>query len=159
MQISSQALTTAIKKKFSKSWRYTKSGWKSTIFQKFIIMVEQISNPDISWCRFKTIAELFSSSFLEAKNRTGSKFSNFVSVGAGNCDFEVSMAKNLVDTGFKDFIFECLEINPVMLERGKEIARENGVLDNHAFCGSWFQYLDSRQKNTTALWLIKRCTT
>jgi SAM-dependent methyltransferase len=95
---------------------------------------------------FKTIAEFFSSGFLEAKNRTGSKFSNFVSVGAGNCDFEVSMAKNLVDTGFKDFIFECLEINPVMLERGKEIARENGVLDNMRFVEADFNTWTANKK-------------
>ena len=30
-------------------------------------------------------------------------------------------------------IFECLEINPVMLERGKAIAKENGVLSNMRF--------------------------
>lgn len=82
---------------------------------------------------FKSIAEFFSFNLMEAKSRTGSKVANFVSVGAGNCDLEVSVAKNLVDAGYNDFIFECLEINPVMLERGKVIAKENGVLSNMRF--------------------------
>ena len=83
--------------------------------------------------KFTSIPEFFSNHLLEAKNRTRSKFSNFLSVGSGNCDLEVSVAKNLVDAGFKDFILECLEINSAMLKRGKEIAKENGVLDNMKF--------------------------
>jgi O-antigen biosynthesis protein len=81
----------------------------------------------------KSIDDFFASNFLEAVSRTNSVIANFVSVGAGNCDMEVSVAKNMVNAGFKDFVFECLEINPAMLERGKEIARENGVLDNMRF--------------------------
>ena len=45
----------------------------------------------------------------------------------------MSIAKNLINAGFKDFIFECLEINPAMLERGKEIAKVNVVLDHMLF--------------------------
>ena len=82
---------------------------------------------------FSTIAEFFSSNLLAAKDRTCSAVAYFVSVGAGNCDLEVAVAKNLVNAGFNNFILECLEINPVMLERGKEIAKENGVLGNMRF--------------------------
>ena len=82
---------------------------------------------------FESIAEFFSKSLLEAINRTGSNVANFVSVGAGNCDLEVLVAKGMLDAGLNDFIFECLEINPVMLARGKEIARENGVFNNMRF--------------------------
>ncbi len=82
---------------------------------------------------FNTVDEFFSSNLLEAKNQTGSTSANFVSVGAGNCDLEISVAKKMVNSGFSDFIFECLEINPVMLERGREIARENGLLNNMRF--------------------------
>lgn len=82
---------------------------------------------------FSTIAEFFSFNFLAAVNRTESTTARFVSVGAGNCDLEVTIAKNLVDSGFSGFTFECVEINPVMLERGKEIAQENGVLSQMRF--------------------------
>jgi trans-aconitate methyltransferase len=54
---------------------------------------------------------------------------------------EVAVAKNMVDSGFYDFIFECLEINPAMLERGKE----NGVLNNMRFVeadfNTWQPYI------------------
>jgi len=46
---------------------------------------------------------------------------------------EVTVAKNLINAGCNNFILECLEINPAMLERGKKIAEENGVLDNMRF--------------------------
>ncbi|MDH4483041.1 MAG: glycosyltransferase [Rhodoferax sp.] len=82
---------------------------------------------------FSTIAEFFSSNLLAAKYRTSNEIANFVSVGAGNCDLEAAVARNLVNAGFNKFTLECLEINPVMLERGKEIAKENGVLGNMLF--------------------------
>jgi SAM-dependent methyltransferase len=82
---------------------------------------------------FGTIAEFFSLNFLVAARRTHSSTARFISVGAGNCDLEVAVAKNLVNAGFNNFTLECLEINPVMLERGKAIAKENGVLNNMRF--------------------------
>jgi SAM-dependent methyltransferase len=87
---------------------------------------------------FNSIDEFFSTNLLVAKNRTGSVVANFISVGSGNCDLEVSVAKKFVNAGFYDFIFECLEINPVMIERGKEIAKENGVLSNMRFVNDDF---------------------
>lgn len=80
-----------------------------------------------------SIVEFFSSNLLNAKNRTGNTIAHFVSIGAGNCDLEVSVVKKMIDAGCRDFIFECLEINPVMIKRGKEIAEENGVLKNMHF--------------------------
>jgi len=82
---------------------------------------------------FTSIAEFFSSNLLVAATRARCTMAYFVSVGSGNCDLEVSIAKNLLKAGFNDFVLECLEINPVMLERGKQIAKENGVLDNMDF--------------------------
>ena len=89
--------------------------------------------PIIQEAGFNTIAEFFSSNLLAAKNRTNNAIANFVSVGAGNCDLEVAVVKNLINAGLINFTLECLEINPVMLQRGKEIAKENGVLENMRF--------------------------
>jgi ubiquinone/menaquinone biosynthesis C-methylase UbiE len=82
---------------------------------------------------FKTIEEFFSSNLLTAAKRTGTRKAHFVSVGAGNCDLEVLIVKNLVSAGLNNFTFECLEINPAMLDRGRENAEENGVLNNMSF--------------------------
>jgi SAM-dependent methyltransferase len=46
-----------------------------------------------------------------------------VSVGAGNCDFEIALAKSLLTRSISNFHFECLEINPSMLMRGKHLAQ------------------------------------
>ncbi len=82
---------------------------------------------------FKTIAEFFSSNLLASVKRTGSARASFVSVGAGNCDLEVAVAKNLSNAGLFNFTIECIEINPVMLERGIELASENGLSNNMRF--------------------------
>lgn len=64
---------------------------------------------------------------LRAARRTGSPRPRFVSLGAGNCDAEVRIAQALVAEGLTDFALECLDINPVTLDRGREMAREAGV--------------------------------
>lgn len=51
----------------------------------------------------------------------------FVSIGAGNCDTEVRVAKLLVARGLGDFVIECVELSPAMLERGRDLARAEGV--------------------------------
>jgi len=49
------------------------------------------------------------------------------SIGAGNCDTEVRLARALVDAGQLDFAIECLEINDAMRERGAALAAAEGV--------------------------------
>ena len=56
-----------------------------------------------------------------------------LSIGAGNCDTEVRIAKQLLDKGYKEFTIECLELNPNMISRGKELAKAEGVIDHLIF--------------------------
>src|SRR5262245_58737870 len=42
------------------------------------------------------------------------------SLGAGNCDTEIAIAKQLLAIEVKNFRIECLDVNPHMLARGKE---------------------------------------
>lgn len=51
----------------------------------------------------------------------------FVSIGAGNGDVEIDIAKLLIDMGLTDFTIECLEYNPSMLERGRAEAQVQNV--------------------------------
>ena len=53
--------------------------------------------------------------------------SRFVSIGAGNCDTEVRVAQALRAQGYANFVIECLELNPIMLDRGRELARGEGL--------------------------------
>jgi len=44
----------------------------------------------------------------------------FLSIGAGYCDTEMRVARMLRDMGLRQFRFECLELNPHLLERARE---------------------------------------
>ena len=78
------------------------------------------SNPDQFFARY------LHQSFLS----DGSGPTRFASIGAGNCDTEIRMAKMLSDLGLSDFTIECVDINEAMLHRGKHSAIENGVSRN-----------------------------
>ena len=56
-----------------------------------------------------------------------------LSIGAGNCDTEVSLAKSLCDSGLQDFKIECMDINEAMFKRGKALAANQGVADKIVF--------------------------
>ena len=77
--------------------------------------------------------EFFSSNLLISAKRTGCSVANFLSIGSGNCDLEISIAKQLVDSGFDNFSLECLELNPSMLARGKQRAEDYGVSEKMIF--------------------------
>ncbi|MGK7932472.1 MAG: class I SAM-dependent methyltransferase [Microcystaceae cyanobacterium] len=57
----------------------------------------------------------------------------FISIGSGNCDTEVRVAKRLKEKGLQNFCIECLEINPVMLKRGHELATKEGIIEHLSF--------------------------
>lgn len=75
------------------------------------------SNPDEFFAHFLAL------SHADATARPA----RFISLGAGNCDTEVRVARLLRDRGIDDFVLECLDINPHMLERGRELARAADV--------------------------------
>lgn len=53
----------------------------------------------------------------------------FVSLGAGNCDLEIDLARTLRSNGY-DFILDCFDLNSSMLERGR-LAAEHAGLSSH----------------------------
>jgi SAM-dependent methyltransferase len=53
-----------------------------------------------------------------------------VSIGCGNCDMEARLARQLLDKGISNFTIECMDINEVMLQRGREHAANLGVGDH-----------------------------
>lgn len=68
--------------------------------------------------------------FLKLRNLIGDSPNSFVriaSIGSGNCDLEVELAKKLAAHGHQDFVFDCLDINPDMLDRGSRLAEAEGV--------------------------------
>ncbi len=76
---------------------------------------------------FYSINEIYVHYMQEACQRLYGKTMRFVSIGAGNCELEVDLAMRLSSSGVKNFVFECLDINPDMLQRGQQLATEKKV--------------------------------
>jgi ubiquinone/menaquinone biosynthesis C-methylase UbiE len=82
-----------------------------------------ISHPDDLF-----VEHMFNSvSSCEVKNPV------FISIGSGNCDTEVRIAKRLREKGLRGFCIECLDLNPNMLMRGREEAVKEEVIENMSF--------------------------
>lgn len=81
------------------------------------------SNPDEFYMRY--IAQL-------ARSTTQS-ICNILSLGAGNCDTEVRLSELLAASSCHNFVFHCLDINPQMLARGEQLAREQNLTSHFVF--------------------------
>jgi SAM-dependent methyltransferase len=75
------------------------------------------SNPD----------QLFAKHLHESAARRGVATPAFLSIGAGNCDTEIRVSRLMRDAGLSEFTIECLDLNPAMLARGREMAEREGV--------------------------------
>jgi SAM-dependent methyltransferase len=56
-----------------------------------------------------------------------------LSLGAGNCDAEVQLARLLIERGIHNFVFHCLDLNAQMLARGAALAHESDLDTHFAF--------------------------
>ena len=81
---------------------------------------------------FRNAEELFAKYLALAARRAGGA-PVFLSLGAGNCDAEIRTSQLLRDAGLTDFVIECLELNPRMIERGREMAAGSGVREHLSF--------------------------
>lgn len=75
----------------------------------------------------------FAQHLVASAQRTGSRQPVFVSIGAGNCDTEVRVAKLIKAGGLDQFVIECIDINDAMLRRGREFAAQEGVEEHLRF--------------------------
>lgn len=96
--------------------------WSHTYFRPMLEEVG-VSHPDAFMAKY----------LREAADRTGSARPRFLSIGAGNCDTEIRVAKLLREQGLKDFTLECLELSQAMLERGRQQATAEGLAAQFAF--------------------------
>jgi SAM-dependent methyltransferase len=70
---------------------------------------------------------------LQACQQHSEKRLCFVSIGAGNCDTEIEIIESLWAAGTRNFVLECLDINPHMLDRGRSLARQRQIADAISF--------------------------
>jgi SAM-dependent methyltransferase len=65
--------------------------------------------------------------------RDPSRPKRFVSFGCGNCNMEIELAQELRARGGCDFVIDCVDLNPAMLERGRVSAAEREVTAHLGF--------------------------
>jgi hypothetical protein len=98
--------------------------------------------PDIFhyWSHTYLLPHLIESGFLSideffTKNLMESSVMNpvFASIGSGYCDTEIRIARLMLEKGLKSFTFECIDLNPHLLQRGKELADSAGLTEYMRF--------------------------
>jgi SAM-dependent methyltransferase len=83
--------------------------------------------PKLEAFGFSTPNDMFKKYLSEQAKRRPQEALRFASIGAGNCDLEIALASYLRAQGQSDFVIDCLELNPTMLERGRAAAAGEGV--------------------------------
>lgn len=89
--------------------------------------------PKLEQFGFSSPNAMFENYLTAAHRRQTSGVRHFASLGSGNCDLEVELAFNLKQKGCTDFVIDCLDLNGLMLERGRAAAASRGISDNLNF--------------------------
>ena len=56
-----------------------------------------------------------------------------LSIGAGDCQQDVGIVSLLIESGVSNFVYECLDINEVLLQRGRDLANSKDVSEYMLF--------------------------
>ena len=83
--------------------------------------------PKLEAFGFSTPNDMFKKYLAAQCERCPHEGLRFASIGAGNCDLEINLALHLRSQGRSNFVIDCLELNPAMLERGRAAATREGV--------------------------------
>ena len=93
----------------------------------------------------------FFASYLFKASKNLSDHPRFISIGSGNCDIEIKVAVLLKEMGLKDFTLECLELNPEMLDRGRQDAISKQVSDVIDFVSEDFNFWQPSKKYSAVM--------
>ena len=88
--------------------------------------------PKLQSCGFESVDDFFVQFIVDAC-KSSDRTQKIISLGAGNCDLEVKLAQEVTRQGLTNVHFNCLELNPIMVERGAEMARQHGLIDHFSF--------------------------
>jgi SAM-dependent methyltransferase len=58
---------------------------------------------------------------------------SFLSIGSGTCASEINMAEWLRENSIENYTFECVDINPNLLEKGRESAADKNLSNHFTF--------------------------
>lgn len=100
---------------------------------------------------FTIAEELYAKYLAQAADKTGDPSPVFLSIGSGNCDAEIRVARMLRESGVKRFTIECLDVNPAMLLRGHAQATEAGFAGCFRFTEADFNHWQATRQYTAAV--------
>ena len=89
--------------------------------------------PKLVACGYNDVDDVFFQHLMDVAQKDPQTRHRVASIGAGNCDLEVKLAVMLREAGVDNLLFHCLELNPHMIERGRELAQQEGVDDRFEF--------------------------
>lgn len=107
--------------------------------------------PKLEAFGFSTPDEMFRKYAAEQCGRDPDSGKRIVSVGAGNCQVEIDLARHLRAAGWDDFTIDCLELNPAMLERGRSAAAKEGIAGRLNFLQADLNEWDAAQEYDVAM--------
>ena len=73
--------------------------------------------------------EFFADAIADVISRDAERKSVYriVSLGSGNCDIEIGISKELGKLGVSNYVIECIDIVQEMLDRGRQLAEDEGL--------------------------------
>lgn len=83
--------------------------------------------PKLEAFGFATPEGMFRKYLGEQCQRHQNQAKRFVSFGSGNCNMEIELALDLRARGHSDFVIDCVDLNPAMLDRGRASAAQHEV--------------------------------
>jgi SAM-dependent methyltransferase len=83
--------------------------------------------PKLEAFGFSTPEEMFRKYLDQQFQRHRNQSKRFVSFGSGNCNMEIELALELRAQGHSDFVIDCVDLNPSMLDRGRASAAHREV--------------------------------
>ncbi len=89
--------------------------------------------PDMRRFGFSNPVDFFTRYIQDYLKASKPRIIQILSIGSGNCDMELKIATELLRWEHNNFVFECLDLNPDMLERGKVAVSGAGLADNFIF--------------------------
>jgi SAM-dependent methyltransferase len=89
--------------------------------------------PKIKALGFESLVGFFIHYLAEGCHRREGTTSKILSLGSGNCDFELNLAGQLREQNTSNFHFVCLEMNGAMLERGAALAAASNLTEHFSF--------------------------
>ena len=100
---------------------------------------------------FSSPDDMFLQSLAKQLALAPGRTNRFVSLGCGNGDLEIKLAKQIRQLGGTDFVLDCLDVNPAMLDRGTAQAAEAGLGGNVNFIRADLNEWDPQTEYNAAL--------